>query len=368
NIGGLLSINYFMLTTLDKHVHIHSSHHPDTEKILFQIYIDIEKCTQPFANIEQLSYFNLKSEILISIGSLFRIKSIKKEIDWFVKLELITSEEENKLKQMFIDKNNIGQHLRDMDGQEKREEYTEVLSQNVQTDGIDIADDYYNNGTRHLNEGDYIKSLENFEKALSIYEKYLDSDDQRIAKTYSSIGMTHGMQGDFVESLTNYKRALNVYKTSIQSPNYKGISKTYNNIAMAHYAENEHDQALVNLEKAVEIDQREFSKNDPFLITSYTNMALVYSEKHEFRRAIDYYNKALIIQLENLPKNHADLAPTYGNIGTMYDRLGDHTQALQYYQKALETQLIALPLNDPNLADTYMKIGNIYYAQRNYPK
>ena len=93
NIGGLLSISNFFLTTANIDVaEIFAGrpiHDKNTSCILFRINVDPKIHTFPFANIENYSFFNeAESEYLFSMGTIFRIQMVYQRHDcvWIVHL------------------------------------------------------------------------------------------------------------------------------------------------------------------------------------------------------------------------------------------------------------------------------------------
>ena len=101
NIGGVLSMNNFVSTSTDNSYADEfadaSTNDPGMEKVVFEIEIGPKTSKQcPFANIRHLSYFGEEDEVLISIGSVFRIRSMEKNINgvWNVGLKLTDEEDE----------------------------------------------------------------------------------------------------------------------------------------------------------------------------------------------------------------------------------------------------------------------------------
>ncbi|CAF4898239.1 unnamed protein product [Rotaria sp. Silwood1] len=94
NVGQLVSMNTYLSTTKSCAVASdyagNGSGHPFIESVVFEIEVDVKKAIKPFANIEQVSIMTDEGEILFSIGTIFKIESVKEVLDnvWFVKLTL----------------------------------------------------------------------------------------------------------------------------------------------------------------------------------------------------------------------------------------------------------------------------------------
>jgi hypothetical protein len=133
NVGRFMSINTFFSTTIDRHIaKIFSGFdaHPDPNilSVLFEIEVDVTRSTikRPFASISHLSKFPDESEIVFSVGSMFRIERVQDrrtvEGYWYVQLKLVeddsdTNELRNELEKEYCDEGDLcslGKALRAM--------------------------------------------------------------------------------------------------------------------------------------------------------------------------------------------------------------------------------------------------------------
>ncbi|CAF1666268.1 unnamed protein product, partial [Didymodactylos carnosus] len=77
--GGLVSVNSFFSTSEDKHVAEMFSglgaSRPFLESVLFEIMIDTTIKAKPYANIKT-EHIQYENEVLMSIGTVFRIHSV----------------------------------------------------------------------------------------------------------------------------------------------------------------------------------------------------------------------------------------------------------------------------------------------------
>ncbi|CAF4793055.1 unnamed protein product, partial [Rotaria sp. Silwood2] len=110
---------------------------------------------------------------------------------------------------------------------------------------------------------DYSKSLENFEKWLSIFQETLPERHPYLAITYSNIGDVHRLIGNYEKALSFHRNALNIQENVQCNP----------------------------LECA----------------TTYVNLGETYRKMKDYSTALTYFEKGLKIREEKLPKNHPDL-------------------------------------------------------------
>jgi hypothetical protein len=94
--GGLMSFNNFLSTSLDRAVSLafaeSNESNGDFIGILFEITVNPSILSTPFANVSEVSYYQMEEEILFSMHSVFRIGELK-QIDknnrlWEVNLTL----------------------------------------------------------------------------------------------------------------------------------------------------------------------------------------------------------------------------------------------------------------------------------------
>ncbi|CAF1434871.1 unnamed protein product, partial [Rotaria sp. Silwood1] len=105
NINGLLTINNFLSTSTDYQVAkgfaFANKNRSGMQAVLFEIEFDSNiPCQQcPYANIEHLSYYQTECEVLISMGTIYRICSIDKDNDdiWKISLKLIDKQKDQDL-------------------------------------------------------------------------------------------------------------------------------------------------------------------------------------------------------------------------------------------------------------------------------
>lgn len=109
-----------------------------------------------------------------------------------------------------------------------------------------VADSYNNVGIVYDLKGDYAKSLENYFKALKIYETEKVSFDKE-PLVLGNIGIVYKKQKDYNKALNYYKKALKIYKDN----HYDfGIVVTSGNIGSVLLKLKEFDSAIAYLNNA----------------------------------------------------------------------------------------------------------------------
>ncbi|CAF4193395.1 unnamed protein product [Didymodactylos carnosus] len=382
-VGGLLSMNSFLSTSTQEAVAMRyarsSLDRSDITSVLFEMMVDTDKCRQPFANIKTVSTFDTENEILFSVGTVFRIISIKKlrkEDVWNIHLELTGDEDieksilKNHIKRELGESNNLntwGMLLIRMGENKRAEQYFHMSLDDTSLDQSAQALANNNLGTVYGNQGDYEKALKYYEKSLEIKLISLPPNHPDIARTYNNIGLVYGTQADYEKALKYYEKSLEISLISLPT-NHPSTATRYNNIALVFDSQGDYDKALKYYEKDLEISLISLPPNHQDIARTYNNIGLVYGNQGDYEKALKYYEKSLEISLISLPSKHPDIARTYNNIGSVYDSQGDYEKALKYYEKDLEISLISLPTNHPDIARTYNNIGLVYGNQGDYEK
>ncbi|CAF1148463.1 unnamed protein product [Didymodactylos carnosus] len=338
NIGGFLSMNIFLSTATRRDVALSfaqlSLHRPAVESVLFEMTIDTRKCPRPFHNVENMSYFRAEQEILFSLGTVFRIVSVK-QLDcgiWNVKL-ILNGEEDDQLRRL-----------------------TNHMKKEIQG-----PNDFFIIGKLLLKMGEYDRA----EQFHLIMLENISDNEPDVGYIYNQLGLIYRERGNNQQALVYYTKSLD-FQLKYVPENLSSLAITYSNIGGVYQAEGDQEQALLNMEKALQIKLKTLPTHDPLLAIEYNNIAVVYDDKKEYDKALQYYHKSLSIAKAALPANHPSLAITYSNIGLIHKCKGDYGQALKYYEMTLEIQLSSLPSQHLSFRVTYGNIGSIYYAQRNY--
>ena len=368
NIGGLLSIHGFWSTSLDPELPslLVPSDEPDIQGVLFKILIDTNlRDTTPFANITLKSHFQIEKEILFSMGSVFRILSVIKNMDstWVICLKM-SGEEDFQLKALRAHlKNQIGgtkmgeynlAKLLNLMGKYDEQErfYQIMLSEPSFFEDMPrvLAIIYNDLAGIHKQRRDFQNALHYYHKSLDIDEKNLPPNDQNFANIYNNIGSVYSNQGDLDQALNFLEKSL---KISLDRPesNQQQIASTYNNIAEVYRKQDDHDNAIKYHKMALDTALKSLPSNHPLFSVTYSNIGGSYYEQKDYEEALNYFNKALNIKHQCLPPNHPSYSITYGNIALALHKLGKFEEAFNNMVKAIEIASKTLPPEHPHLED-----------------
>ncbi|CAF2901279.1 unnamed protein product [Rotaria sp. Silwood2] len=327
NIGGLISMNSFMSSTINRNIALLFAGDGRSslgESVLFEIIIEKNVQTKyAFANISEESHFHDEQEYLFTIGTIFRIQSIKKENNiWVLVLKLAT--------------NNTPE----------LEELEKYLKETMGK-----TTDYFTLGRTLMNMGDFTRA----EKIFKACEKMCLEGKENI---YDLLIALYGFQGNFFLALDYANKALECSNISNGR-----LIKLHTMLGQLHLKNGSLHKALDYLRIAEQVLSEELitNKNYQNFDTVYLALGGAYQRLADIPKALEYYKKCLELAEQYLPKYHFDKAAILKRIGVCYEDKRDHATALMYHKKTLEIQLHCLKHNHQHLACSYNDIGLCYF-------
>ena len=179
--------------------------------------------------------------------------------------------------------------------------------------------DYYRQGNRYNDLGEYENAILRYEKAINLKPDY--------AEAYYNRGVTYGKLGESEKAIADYSKAIELKPDLVEAYNNRGIA--YDDLG-------ESKKAIADYSKAIELK--------PDYAYAYNNRGVTYRKLGESEKAIADYSKAIELK--------PDYAEAYNNRGVAYDDLGESEKAIADYSKAIELK--------PDNAEAYYNRGVIY--------
>ena len=336
--GKIISINSFLLTTVDRESVIYdldeTTPSNNVQKIIFEINADSQTdISIPFAKISSENEQDGDNDILFMPGSFFRLVSISydKNKKCIIRMTLCNDDEPD-LKQLF-------ENMREEFG------YGET---NLLPLGVILRD---------------MGKFDLAEKYLLRMLKKLPANDPLLDALYPTLGLVAKDKGNFNKCLYWFRKSLKVY-TVTRPSDYVSIGDTYNTIGRIYHAnKNQYEKALDCFNKAVLLFKQFDAEMHPMMATFYDSIGAVHEEQRNYAEALTSYQKAFNIKKRNLSNNHLQLGISYKNIAAANGYLGFYDTAIEHYKKALEIQLKSLSSQHPDVALTYANMAAVYSAK-----
>lgn len=190
-----------------------------------------------------------------------------------------------------------------------------------------IAHAHTSFGVIYRIRGDYPKALENFLKALAIYEKR--NDQRAILVQYSGLAAVYYFQADFKKAENYYLKAIELSRKlgtkEVESNNLCNLAGLYND-------RKQYREAEKCLTTALKIDQE--MDNQMGIVHELADLGHLYSSMEDYEKAISLSEQAIALS-EKI--GYPDVMPAaYKMLGSSYSNLNKTKEAEKYYLKALK--------------------------------
>jgi tetratricopeptide (TPR) repeat protein len=204
------------------------------------------------------------------------------------------------------------------------------------------------------------QNLGNKEEALKYYFEYMLKSERlnnrsHLIQAYTKLGWFYQLNGQYVKALELYEKAINL---SRQSKDKQNEALALRKLAVWNIEKNNYGQALDLLTKSAAINSEypNNSENLKNLAADYFDIGLVYVNKDDYAAAKYFYSKSLKI-FERLKLSN-ELSDCYFNLGEVYFYQKEYQKALEYYFKGLKVD--QQQNNKANLSSGYNMIGELY--------
>ncbi|CAF1132697.1 unnamed protein product [Adineta ricciae] len=415
----IISLKSFLSTTKRQDVALifagDGSNRPEIESVLFEITIDVNRSHKPLADISNVSHMSDENEVLLSMGMLFVVQSVKQMENNVWKIQL-TATDESRVKLNDYLKNSYSR-LEDCDdplfelaillnesysyGKAEKyllmllEEYTENPGKIYNVLGIcncvkhnyrrglyyyikalncyimegssmhPVCCHIYNNiGQIYAQEEDYERAMSFYKTALEIHLKYPTVGPNVFVRTLTRIGDTYERFGNYDDAFKNYFHAHEIVEHRHLN-NDMMAARLYSSIGAAYLKLGQYNKSLQYCKRNLEILQGLFADNKLPIACAYQEIGGVYDAKGEYDEALRQYKEAERIYTINGIYSHVALAGVYGNIGVIYRKKEEYELALYYLQKSLQTEEQFEKGMSISIAKRYNNIGVVYHSMGN---
>ncbi|OFY66501.1 MAG: hypothetical protein A3H98_00395 [Bacteroidetes bacterium RIFCSPLOWO2_02_FULL_36_8] len=213
-------------------------------------------------------------------------------------------------------------------------------------------------GVLYSERGEVDSALYYLRFSVRFKQKFLDPGDLSLAATFNNMGNLLRISGRFDRALYYLNEALKIYLTNPKIS--YDLSNTYSNIGIIYLGQQDYESALDYYQKALKILNE--SSGEKFIQTAsvLNNMGVVYEQTGRYKQAKEYYSKSLLLRLKILPEDHYDIADSYNNLGVIYERFNLFDSALIYYTRSLIIRKKNFGEWFPDVGLNYLNISTLY--------
>jgi signal transduction histidine kinase len=194
---------------------------------------------------------------------------------------------------------------------------------------VGAADSYNNLGIVYDLKGDFALSLENYFKALKIYEEEKDVPSDKLPMVLGNIGIVYKKQKEYSKVLDYYKRALKIYETD---NNNFGIVVIKGNIGSVLINTKDFEHSIKYSEEAKELYAKlGYDRYVPYMLN---NIAIAKDSLKLYKESQKDYKEA--IQLFKKDQNLYELAYAKTGLANSFEKEKRYLEAATELKGALK--------------------------------
>ncbi|HEY3387135.1 MAG TPA: tetratricopeptide repeat protein, partial [Saprospiraceae bacterium] len=218
-----------------------------------------------------------------------------------------------------------------------------------------IGKAYYNIATCYYYKGDYVRSLNFYQKSLEIRKEFGDKKGE--AAIYGNIGLIYAAQGNNLKNLEYQLQSLAINETLQDTDN---LTSNYSNIAVIYQEQKDTTKALEYYNRTLRMYEAE--GNEKGIAIAYNNMGTMFKEFEQWDKSLHYLHQSL--EVRTRLKDIMGMAINYVNLGTVYNQMKNHDKAKEYTLKSID--YFKLLGDSTSLGNSYYTLGDIALDQGQY--
>ncbi len=242
---------------------------------------------------------------------------------------------------------------------EQYQKAIDIYEKTQHTKSSDYASSLQNIGIVYSMSGNFEKAEQYFLRSLKVKQEILKANDPQLASLYLNMGRFYQIVRYDSKAIEYMKRAENFYLTQNQS-NSIMAGLLFLNMGGIYIYTAEYEKAQSYLDKSLEIITTKAPGNLDNLLTIYLNMGIIAESKGDYQKAKDFYLKGLAIG-DKLPNSVKVLR----GLAKVSFKLNDKVNADAYFKKALEKSIEMFGNEDTETALSYLRYGDFLSENRN---
>ena len=197
-------------------------------------------------------------------------------------------------------------------------------------------------------------------RALEIREKLFGYYNGKTMDSYVYRARLYKKEGEYQKSMDDYEKALEIVKNGSKDKRSKYFAKIAKEIGCLYTEVGLLDEAerILSISQNIMVDL--LGENDQEIAAVYDSLGLLYLQKKNFTHAEKYLFKALKIRQASYGEKNEPVSVSYANISSLYLKIGDLEKAKDYALKALELCIEILGEKHVNTAQLYITVAEIH--------
>ena len=187
-----------------------------------------------------------------------------------------------------------------------------------------------------LYKGNVHLEMENYNEAIKAHQCALNLgslDHQDTATIHCHLGMSYCALSDFIKSLNEHQRALELRKKHLG--NHVLTATSLNEVGDVYFRMEKYDAAKEKFQSASDLMTVIYKREHVVTANALSNLGNVHFAKEKYKEAYDSCKQALNIRLKLLGE-HEVTATSFHSLGSICFKMNDSIKAVWCFQKASE--------------------------------
>ncbi|MEK6477073.1 CHAT domain-containing tetratricopeptide repeat protein [Catalinimonas sp. 4WD22] len=242
----------------------------------------------------------------------------------------------------------------------------QISDQKFSKPTYETGEAYYILAYNYTQKANYPEALEEYKKALEIYESIQGEQHVSVANAYAAIGVVYNnLDHSNALAVESFEKA-NAILRDIGKGESVEMARNYNDLANTYQDLEQYDLALDYHHQSLEIKKRILRENHPELAVSYFNLAQVSLNKGDLDAAVTFYQNALEVDISNFGYEHRWVAEDYFNLAHCYNVKGSYDKAIRYAHKAYDMLKANYGENNLRVAEALNALGDAYFHTEDF--
>jgi eukaryotic-like serine/threonine-protein kinase len=213
----------------------------------------------------------------------------------------------------------------------------------------------------HRGLGQYERSLELAEQAVSLQRSLHGDNHLRVAQSLNNLGQTLRALAHYKEAIEAHLAALDIIR--FEEPVFEPVTlaDTHHHLGRAYYSAEQYDEALTSFERALSLRQRAFGAESLPVAETLSEQALPLYQVGDYEAAAVNWERALSVAGRRLGEDHPRALRIRSRLAALQRQMGNYLSAARRQRDMMPAMERAFGHSHPEVATAYFELGFSLY-------
>lgn len=238
--------------------------------------------------------------------------------------------------------------------------------------GATVTRDYYRVlkelGAIESEEGDFVGSVDTWNKAINVSESLFDPPHPDILNSYMGLAYSYKEMDEYVIAESLYTDVIDM-AFELYGEKHLNTATAINNLAGLYYYTKDYSKADSLFEKSYLVLKDILGNEHPSVVSALYNRANLKSDMGDFKEAESLYKQVLTFDINTFGEYHQNVAFDHTGIAYLLKQQGKYDEAESHYLKSLEIRRkVYENPNHPYIASDLRSLADIMVRKERYEK